>query len=357
VLVVDNAAEKLATIKFKLSIETMVNRSCNSLTLSVADVPRYEAEVSALSFPATITNAQVLKFGPYKVKKLIEGQTVVSTGSGGTCLKYDVTNAQCNDRRSVAMPRPKNHWFAVVAGAGKDGRRKDYVISHANAFGLQSSSPSQLTADAINADITAKTGLYKYYKPVKQADIVSAAFDNALAGAEFSAKDQVTISGIDEFKAYSIEELWVHGFMEVTEADLNKLPEARWLALVTATKDGSSTAFIVTGGADYFYSASRPAQSKFFTWDAVKADRTQGTDLYDIYTFVGSLIKPASCQAQLTYFLDDVSAMTESNLPAKDQPQGGADALLNACELEPMVTTLDQHAIAAKFYLWAWHKY
>ena len=135
------------------------------------------------------------------------------------------------------------------------------------------------------------------------------------------------------------------------------------MADVTLKKDSTEARLFITGGADYFYSSARRASggAKHFTWEDFKKDRdTFGkpdeTDYFDVYAFTGGAAIPNGCQADYNYYIDVMSEKTLSDLPATNQPQGGADAKLEACEVRAPVTQYDNFDVKVKFWLWDWVK-
>ncbi len=357
-----------AVTTFKLEKTKIAGKSCARLDLLVANTPTYTAgAVAGVNFPTGQAGNETKKFGPFTLYRIGQGQTIVQTINGGLCLDYDVAAAVCRDRRSVKLPRVKNVWAALVVGADVANRRVDYVVTGAQGFGLDIDADHQeLTVEKLNLDL--KNGLthYRFYRPTLKTDLLAAAYDATTVANGFGSVERVPVAQLANVGIVAIPELYFHGFYEVTADVLNVTGRAtaRWLAVLTAKKEADEKQFIATGGADYFYSGDRKAIdagiAKFFSWDAVKADRDAAAtppdpDGFDIYAFAGGAMVPTGCSTELAYFIDEMSGKNASDFLATNVPTGGTDQKLEACEVRTFGKDYDAHAITAKYYLWDWH--
>ena len=365
----DAAKKTEAAITFALPISKYKGKSCSKILVAVAGEVKYEASLTAAVLDAAPAPGSTGKpIGPVDLIKATGGNIIVNPSNGGDCLYFDVVLSKCVDRLTFELPRAQNFWLALVSGKDASGGKVEVLVSGPNGLGIDGLAEHKiLSRDALNADIAAGAAAAKfsYYQASAKTEILAALFDQNVTGpAALSAKRKAP-GELRAIKLLSIDEVYIHGFSKVGEDALNGKPAARWLAMVKATKAAATAEFIVTGGADYFWSdmrrggtAEKPA---YFDWNAVKVDRdTAGkvgeTDHYDVYSFTGGAAVPTGCATPREYYLDDMSGKTMADFPVVVPANGGADPKLEACEVRTFGKDFDDYTIEVSLYEWAWHK-
>lgn len=364
----DPTKKNEASVTFILGVDRYKGKSCQRLVIAVAGEIKFEAILKSVVLDAAAkAGTTALALGPVDLVKSTGSSISVSTSNGGDCLTFDFVASKCLDKiAAVTLPRSQNYWFALVSGKNAAGAKVEVVVTGQNGFGLDTASDhQQVSRDSIRADqALIPKGLQKfsYYQPQVRSDVLNATFDSRVVAAGYLADRKMAAADLASIKFFSVDELWVHGMNQVVdEAQFNQKLQARWLAVVKASKDTQVAEFIIAGGGDYFYSDMRRGGSgaslSYFDWDAVKRDRNSAagvgeTDYYDIFAFTGGAMLPANCVAGKEYYLDGMSAKTASDFPAPGAT--GSDDKLKKCEVKPLVTAYDDFKIEKTLYEWNW---
>lgn len=366
----DVTKKNQATMTFGLAVERYKGKTCQRLVLAISGEVKYEATLTTAVLDAGPTPGSIARaLGPIELVKATAGTIVVDPQDGEDCLQFDQRLSKCLDKRDpITLPRSQNFWVALVSGKDSAGGKVEMMVSGPAGLGLDTLiehkqiSQAQLKAD-LAVDASARK--FTYYRAQARTDILNAVFDSRVVAPNFLADSKKTAAELSGIKIYSIDDVWVHGMNLVTEEKLNQKTSARWLAMVKATKDSQSAEFIVTGGADYFYSDLRRGGTNerpaFFDFEAVKKDRnTVGTvgetDYYDVYATVKGALAPAGCVTPKDYYLEGMSSKNGSEFPPVVPGNGGVDDLLEKCEVRNFGTDFDTFKIEATLYEWGWAK-
>lgn len=341
--------EKNANLTFpNLKIKDLTGKTCAKVALLIDNKEAFSGATvdviftnpekdKVLSFPKEDARRYVLK-----ATEIVGGNVDVGTIPGGICLKYE--NSDCLDRRIQDLGKwPKNYIVAKVMGLTKNGEGESvtfYVGAGASGFGLLEG--TSLDVKAINKAVRSAAGsadrkAFSFYKSAISDDLLKAPFNaDFVSGKAFEsfAAEETDLDGV---MLVHIDSVRLHGMHVVEAAVLNAQEKAHWLAVVKAKKDNDEKEFIATGVEKYFYSPAVPltidTKPVFLNIESLLADMaaTSGSAKFRAYAIKGSIMALDTCKAEKSLYLAGMSTRHLGNL----KPESGADAELDACDIEP----------------------
>lgn len=344
---------------FKLPVAEMKGVACSTLSI---------LQNAKVTFEGTLDPA-VIKFGepkqdevlafPGKVKlaeKKVDSVTISTTA--GKCVNYDADKLKCLDVRSITMPREKNLWAARVQVRSKPNEVITLFVGP-GAVGnsidnAKTRTVLDLTKSLAKTATPAEKAAFSWFNTSVYPGFQSAEYLKTIPADSLLHKSAAKRETIEGLEIGHIETLWIHGFKEVNEGTLNAATAARWFAHVKATSGANTAQFIVAGADDYFASAARPGGDKFFAWDGVKADRDAKTGKYKVFAIKGGAMAPPACNAELSYYLDELSVKYDDEI----KPGSTRDSLLDGCLVatDKFVKDFDAWTVTPTLYQWGWHQ-
>jgi len=357
------SGDKEGTYSFKLPVADMKGVACSTFTVLEAAKAVYEGALDIAVFKfAEPKKDEVVKFGTRV--KLIEKKTdsVTTDIAAGKCVNYDAAKLNCLDLRTVTLPRAKNFWAARVQTRVKANEVVSlFVGSAGNGNVLDATGNTKTVVDfnkslAKNASAADKV-LFSWFNTSIYPEFQKVEWNKNMASNSVLRDGVAKREAIEGLEMSHIESLWIHGFKEVSEANLNKAESARWIAVVKATNGTASAEFIVTGADDYFASATRPATDKFFSWDAIKADRDAKSGKYKVYAIKAGAFATATCTVDKAFFIDELSGKYDDEMkPAS--ATAGRIAEVDQCLVgnDKFTKDYDTWSVAPTLYQWGWHE-
>jgi hypothetical protein len=253
----------------------------------------------------------------------------------------------------------------VLSAKDGDTSPTAFIVTSGDVKGVGLMPKGEVTAEALTkalskaAGATLKVNVFKDFDVVQK--IFGLAFDQGMIEgkplAPFVAQDQ----DFKDHKVLAIDKVWIHGWQSLPDShELDKLPEPRWLAKVTAKNDKEKVEFIVTGAKKYFQSTTKAKVNRngqsyavYYAWPEVLTDVSDGaSDLWRVYALSDGGMVPGTCKnATFSYFLSDLGGLSLTDLGADK-----AIAPLDACELKgkEFRADLKTWSVQALFYTWRW---
>ena len=348
------------TFTFKLPVADLKGVACSTLTILEATTATYEATLDAAVYKFDEPKKDTVYPFATRIKLLPKtAGSVTTTIAAGKCVNYDAVKLNCLDRRSVTLPRAKNFWAAKIETRVKANEVSTFYVAPGTPGNLLDSTGAEKNVTEINKTLIkaasdADKKLFSWFNAAIYPDFMSFEWNRVLPANDVFTKNSATRAQVEDMEFSHIAAMYIHGFKEVTEQVLNSSSKARWFALVKATSGTTVSEFIVAGTEEYFSSATRPAADKFFSWDAVKADRDAKTNKYKVYAIKGGAMAPAACAAEKSYYIDDLSTKYSDEMKAATARNTTIDACLVA--QDKFVKDFDAATIAPTLYLWGWHE-
>lgn len=228
-------------------------------------------------------------------------------------------------------------------GLTKDGDGESvtfYVGAGATGFGLFEG--ATLDVKAINKAARSAAGsddrkAFSFYKAAIIDDLLKASFNaDFVSGKSFEAY-AAEDADLDGVMLVHLDSVRLHGMHPVSADDLNKETKAHWLAVVKAKKDTEEKEFIATGIEKYFYSPAAPlivgTDPVYLNTEALLTDMAAagGPEKYRAYAIKDGIMAADTCKSEKSFYIAAMSARHLENL----KPASGADADLDACDIEP----------------------
>jgi hypothetical protein len=371
----DKTGDLTATLTFEMSAAVLKGQTCESVVIVDLDkkVSTFNGAITGVSFPAPEVNKPYdfpadLAAAPFVVKPVaVTTDDLLTTLTNADCVTgYQVDTHACLDRRVVTLPDAKNYILAKVKAKSKAGDEVSYFVSAGEGtIGLFTG--KEFSVEAINKVLAdnapdSDKKLFGFWNSTLDAAIFNHAFDSDLVSGKPISEAMVTRDSLaGAVKFMHIDSLWYHGFQEVKAESLNKSLSARWLALVTAKKDGQPDVEFLAGGHDkYFASTKAPAGTdidpKYFDMNTlVQEMAAEGTSKWRVYALKAGAMAAGTCENDKTYYLHSLS---EGSVEALRD--GGSEAAkLDSCEVTKesfSAAALGSYTTEVTYYVWGWHK-
>lgn len=348
-----------------LSADVLKGKACRDLNVGWENTFYYSADITDADFGTPEANS-VKTFDKEYVLKFLKNDGLTTTTEMGDCVKFDkAATPPCSDRSKVTLPWEKTFYVAKVQG--KRAPDVSTVYTYYVAMEGFVSDKAELTA----ADITAAIPKYDQ-TPTKKLVFYKAGFETAfatwrakpfnadfVAGSWIGADLKATAAELAGLKLTHLEEVWVHGFRDIAEADLNKLADgAYWLAEVTAKKDGKTDEnFLVTGtSGKYFHSAARPLADKYLDLDAMITDVKDKGLNWMVYGIKGKPMANASCALEAKDYTAGAAGVALTGTDLK--PAAELAGKIDTCEVHKAEFTTDftGYTKSATYKVWDWYQ-